>query len=1220
MQKVAEIAVYGEVEGEDERFKLVLDNFGCDIVPDVGPVFRSSDVNEPLPDYQLVNEKRKELLAAGEEIFPYTGSYRGFINAIKFFGYGDLRLKEYWKNIDITSPLYGKYNQIEIPLSLKDINNESLVPNQVWKKTSRFSLVYNINELTGTYDEYGEPITQDSFQFTNEEVLVKLFALKNVLKKYFLPLNARIVDITGEGIYFDTYTTESWLTQNQYIQSSPDYLDIRFKVEPRIAYIEDQDNLYKKTNPIGEGLSIQELAAYSVSDLSDYELSSFYVNKKVSTFLESGVQKIGAKVTCTAETFNVYWKDMTMSWNKMQESESVLPGNQFTWGSISNGDAYEMEWRVVSANKTRPFRYTKRGRVTDLTVHDVVVPYEGAYDVELAYYLTSSGVQSKLMRSAFLAEMKSTNLVGFYRASNTIDTWGQIYGSWKEGNWSWATRNQGVLRPTIKRRLAKRSAQQRFKNTTWQQSVIRWADINSSRYFDQDFLDAIQTAPISEIDYGSKTVYLSGNYYEPDTTAVPKLTKGQRVVFKGPSSRTSTDVISYSPAAKTLTVRGEYSPSDIGGKQVSVVSRVLLDQLTFTSISPNIEETGYHPRYRTELDGDLTKWIRTGLGIEMMLNGDADFSDATVTRSAYDASTGKTTMEFSSVNQRYSNFNIPTSQSGGGFIPSESGCLLRYFNFSSRLLPGSTTAYNGRTSIFFNDPDGTLLFLPDPSTNEVLAYWSNVEANTSFYVSDVSFDGTDTVVVLEDPTDLLSKLDVTYSIDFSDFDVDYARKWAGIVPVSRWGSLTGQWKEAFSRTWGSFDYHPSYTCGFIINTVAPGGSMRINDGELFEFPNDAYMTMGDALQALKSSEIEEVSRFNYTIAVYNETMGILRVLPDPVGPNWPYYTSISYEVNDGYFLNGDSTGSPGSSTINFDFDEDVSGLPYFVPGNTIKVVKKDDSQVIDVTISSLGAEFVSAGEIVIHIEDSIDYSSIVDFTEYRVFFTPWGQIPQTLVYDGSATPPREVYVPPTYVILATAKVPGVSALGYIEFDGGVTGAYRDFPTRSHTYPVYDFRKYRNTEEIGDYNPVEESNYRAWQEGGSTFPPVSYFDTCNGSLPALMRSQYGPYLNGSFGWNETYIGYDHVDALTFSTVFFNLANCQISGVVDVVWRLTDSETGTLLLKTRNPYFVWTFNKPGSFDVEAEVIDLNGNTKTFRKKGFVTVFDSFETLQFDGCPIN
>lgn len=1220
LQKVAEIAVYGEVEGEDERFKLVLENFGRDIVSEVGTVFRTSDVNEQLPNYQIINEKRKELLAAGDEIFPYTGSYKGFINAIKFFGYGDLRLKEYWKNIDITSPLYGKYSQTEVPLNLKNINNESLTPNQVWKKTSRFSLVYDINKLTGTFDENGEPITQDAFQFTNEEVLVKLFSLKNVLKKYFLPLNARIVDITGEGIYFDTYATESWLTQNQYISSSPDYLDIQFTVEPKISYIDDQDTVYKKVNPVGEGLTLEQLAKYSISDLSDYELSSFYINKNVSTFLESGVQKIGAKVTCTAQTFEVYWKDLGMSWKALQEAENATPGSQYTWANLSNGDAYELEWRVRSSGNTRRFEYRKRGKPSDLNVHDVVVPYEGTYDVELAYYLTSSGVQAKNLSNAFEAKMKTSNLVGFYRASNVIETWNQTYGSWREGNWSWATRNQGVLRPTSGRNLSRRGFPQRFKNTTWQQSVIRWSDINSTRYSDQDFLDAVQEAAIHSIDYDNKIVNLVGNYYEPDTTLIPKITRGQNLVFKGPETRTSSVVKAYNPSTKTLSITGDYSPSQLEGKLVSIISRVEVEDLTFTTLNPDIVASGYLPSYSTELDGDVTTWIKAGLSIEYKLQGDVEYSDAMVKKSSYNISTDKTLIEFDSLDRRYSNFNITTTQSGGGYVSSSDGCTIRYFNFSARLRSGSINSSSGTTYIFFNDPLKNLESLPAPASNDIVAYWDNVDTNISFYVSDVYLDGQFTSIVLEDPKDLLGSIDYGYLVDFSDYDVDYAKKWAGILAVNKWSSLTGKWADVFSRTWGSFDYHPSYTCGFIINTVAPGGSIRINDGELFEFPNDPYMTMGDALEALKMSQIDPISKFNYTIAVFNESMGLLRILPDPASSQWPYHTSISYVVNDGYFLNTSSSGVSMGSTVNFDFDEDVSSLSYFTPGNTIKIVKEDNSDVIEVTISSAGAEFDSTGQIIINIEDSAEYTAITDYTEYRVFFTPWGQIPETLTFDNTATPPREVYVPPTYVIYATAKVPGVDALGYIEFDGGVTGVYRDFPTRSHTYPVYDFRKYRDTDTLGDYNPIEESNYRGWQEGGGTFPPVKYFDTCNGNLASLMKSQYGPYLNGSFNWNETYIGYDHVDALTFSTVFFNLANCKISGVVDVVWKLYESKTGTLLLKTKNPYFVWTFEEAGDFDLEAEVIDLNSNTQTITKRGFVTVYDSFETLQFEGCPIN
>jgi hypothetical protein len=81
-------------------------------------ILRNHDPKEPLPNYEEINEKRKELLLAGEEIFPYIGSYKGLINALKFFGYQDLRIKEYWLNLNfseedgLTSP--SLQNQIAL--------------------------------------------------------------------------------------------------------------------------------------------------------------------------------------------------------------------------------------------------------------------------------------------------------------------------------------------------------------------------------------------------------------------------------------------------------------------------------------------------------------------------------------------------------------------------------------------------------------------------------------------------------------------------------------------------------------------------------------------------------------------------------------------------------------------------------------------------------------------------------------------------------------------------------------------------------------------------------------------------------------------------------------------------------------------------------------------------------------------------------------------------
>ena len=101
--KIIEMDFYGEIVGEDERFNVMLKNMGRAFYQDDSIILRDHDPSEPLPNYLEINDKRKELLIAGEEIFPYIGSYKGLINAIRFFGYQDLRIKEYWLNLQYKS-------------------------------------------------------------------------------------------------------------------------------------------------------------------------------------------------------------------------------------------------------------------------------------------------------------------------------------------------------------------------------------------------------------------------------------------------------------------------------------------------------------------------------------------------------------------------------------------------------------------------------------------------------------------------------------------------------------------------------------------------------------------------------------------------------------------------------------------------------------------------------------------------------------------------------------------------------------------------------------------------------------------------------------------------------------------------------------------------------------------------------------------------------------
>jgi len=275
---VARIEIHAETEGEDERYKTLLSNFGRRLNAEDTYVLRDSDPKEPLTDYEILNVKRKELLLEGHEIFPYVGSYKGLINAIRFFGYQDLRVKEYWLNIKksenaksaleenqavldsmgsqtqsqstlIASLLddenSDKYKQVEI-YGKKDDGTyglkspiEKLFPSSSFKKTALFGLFYDINKvIENRYDQFDYPVVENAFVFSPDEVLIKLFGLKEKLKKEYLPLNARIIDITGEGVYFTVYKTRGWV-DNLKIDQLDQGLDIDLSFSPDFGYIED---------------------------------------------------------------------------------------------------------------------------------------------------------------------------------------------------------------------------------------------------------------------------------------------------------------------------------------------------------------------------------------------------------------------------------------------------------------------------------------------------------------------------------------------------------------------------------------------------------------------------------------------------------------------------------------------------------------------------------------------------------------------------------------------------------------------------------------------------------------------------------------------------------------------------------------------------------------------------------------------------------------------
>lgn len=241
---IAEVLVWGETIGEDERLRVMTQNMGYNILESDSSVFRNTNIKEILPNFEEVNLKRKEIMLEGSNIYPWIGSYKALVNAIKFFGYDTLKVREFWKNVDANSPMFGKYimsNNIDIFDPAVQLNDKKItLPNKRFRKTSLFSLVYRINNIVpDKFDEESLPITTENYDFTIEEILIKLFGLKKKLENEFLPLNARIKDITGEADFFGLLEVTNTISRNDKREIVAG-IDTSFKLSTKdCIYMED---------------------------------------------------------------------------------------------------------------------------------------------------------------------------------------------------------------------------------------------------------------------------------------------------------------------------------------------------------------------------------------------------------------------------------------------------------------------------------------------------------------------------------------------------------------------------------------------------------------------------------------------------------------------------------------------------------------------------------------------------------------------------------------------------------------------------------------------------------------------------------------------------------------------------------------------------------------------------------------------------------------------
>lgn len=200
---IGRFRVSGQTEIEDVRYKIELSNVGHNITAEDVFIFKSYDIGEEGVDWTFLNQKRKEMMMVRHDIFPYVGSYKAIINAINYFGYNDLHLYEYYRNIRLTldngrpNPDYFKLFKVEIPdifdntvegWTVNDFLKHTM-PNPNYEDTNLFNLTYLITDKEGN----------NVLTYSLQEVITKLQGLKYWLQRKVIPLSHKILDITGRA-------------------------------------------------------------------------------------------------------------------------------------------------------------------------------------------------------------------------------------------------------------------------------------------------------------------------------------------------------------------------------------------------------------------------------------------------------------------------------------------------------------------------------------------------------------------------------------------------------------------------------------------------------------------------------------------------------------------------------------------------------------------------------------------------------------------------------------------------------------------------------------------------------------------------------------------------------------------------------------------------------------------------------------------------------------
>ena len=449
---IASIRIYGETESEDERLGVLLSNMGMSLSEEEYLILKDSNILEFSPDWILMNQKRKELLLQASEIKPFVGTYKALLNAIDFYGYNKITIKEYWLNINEQAENFGKLQAIAVPNQetvgfLANKNQGNQLPSSNLKKTSRFSLVYRLNEADGGVDEWDIPTVVESTDYSPDEVLIKLYGLKNKLQEKYLPLQAKIVDITGEGDYFGQFNLNVWNNQHSIKdQTAGQKVDFSRYPKERQLYIEDLRKVDYRLTGINQDFSaLSEIDREEISE-SIINFYDEYYNNELSSFNTLVGIPVGCPVILNADSFIGSWDSAEFSFMDAEDTGNHL----LTFDNWWKQGIYEMEWTILG-----PRGYSKsfRGGVgyydgggnwhPQYQEFPIVLPYAGNYSVELSIFDLYNVRSSYRKPDYFEVKNKNVEVYGIFQRMLPQLNWNEYKYSYDiaGSDWDWAREN-----------------------------------------------------------------------------------------------------------------------------------------------------------------------------------------------------------------------------------------------------------------------------------------------------------------------------------------------------------------------------------------------------------------------------------------------------------------------------------------------------------------------------------------------------------------------------------------------------------------------------------------------------------------------------------------------------------------------------------------------------------------------------------------------------------